>query len=95
MTEKIAQFEIEKYSQDLTYVLFRDRWCSLCSDVWYTLKEIRDKNIPVYEVYIEKHRDLIEKYSIEEIPTVVVFRKGKIFDYIVGKRPKEKYLSCL
>ena len=93
MTENNVSFEIDKDSQELTYVLFRDNWCSLCRDIWYILKEIKSKGIPVYEIDVPKNLDLIEKYSIEQIPTVIIFQKGRIVDFIVGKHSKNKYLS--
>lgn len=89
------EFEIEKDSQDLTYVLFKDEWCSLCRDVEYILKEIMHHDVPVYAINIAKNTDLVEKYSIAEIPTVVVFRKGRIIDFIESKNSKVKYLSHL
>ena len=41
---KSCKFEDEKESQDLTYVLFKDNWCSLCKDVIYILKKIEKLN---------------------------------------------------
>ena len=92
--EKIGgrEFEFDKGSQDLTYVLFKDRWCSRCLDVEYILKKI---SAPIYIIDIAKNIDLIGKYSIEDVPTVVVFRKGRIDDFIVGVHPEKKYLSHL
>ena len=89
------EFEIEKDSQDLTYVFLKDEWCSLCRDVEYILKELKALKLPVYAFNVAENLDLMEKYSIIDIPTVVVFRKGKIIDFIVGKNPKKKYLSYL
>ena len=90
---KGREFEAQKEYQDLTFVLFKDKWCSLCRDVEYVLKEIIGLNIPVYAIDVSKNTDLLEKYSIKEIPTVVVFKKGRIAGFIEGKHSKNKYLS--
>ena len=94
-TISTCEFDLEKDSQDLTFVLFGDSWCSLCTDVKYIMEEIKALHIPVYLVDIAKHTYIIEKYSIEEIPTVVVFRKGRIVGFIVGKQPRDKYIKFI
>jgi len=87
------EFEIDKDSGKLIYVLFGDNWCSVCKDVLYILKEIKNKSIPIYIIDISKNLDLMSKYSIEDIPTVIVFNKKIIIDFIVGKHAKSKYLA--
>jgi len=93
LNKNSREFEIKKDFQNLTFVLFKDKWCSLCRDVEYILKEIIGLNIPVYVIDVAKNTDLLEKYSIEIIPTVVVFKKGRIAGFIEGRSPKNKYLS--
>ena len=90
-----CEFDLEKDSQDLTFVLFGDNWCSLCTDVKYIMEEIKALHIPVYLVDISKNTYIMEKYSIEEIPTVIVFKKGRIVGFIVGKQPKNRYLDFI
>jgi thiol-disulfide isomerase/thioredoxin len=92
---KSREFELEKETQDLTFVLFEDPWCGSCRDVEYILKELRALKLPVYVINIAKNPDLIEKYSIEDIPTVIIFRKGRIIGFLAGKQHRNKYLSYL
>ena len=94
-TISTCEFDLEKDSQDLTFVLFGDSWCSLCTDVKYIMEEIKALRIPVYFVDISKNTYIIEKYSIEEIPTVIIFQKGRIVGFIVGKQPRNRYLGFI
>lgn len=80
---------------DLIFVSFGDVWCSVCKDLEYILKEIEKKDITVYRINIAENTDLLDKYSIEDIPTVVVFRKGKIAAHIPGLRRKEYYFKFI
>ena len=57
------QFEIEKDSKDIIFVLFRDPWCSKCIDIEYILKEV-DEKISIYRLDISSNLDLIDKYSV-------------------------------
>ncbi len=87
------EFEANKEFQCITYVLFMDNWCSLCRDVKYILDELRGMSLPTYIVDIAENPELISKYSIVEIPTVIIFRKGRIAGFIEGKHPRDKYLA--
>lgn len=74
---------------------FIDDGCSPCRDLKYILKELKGFGMPVYEIIISENLDLVEKYSIDEIPTVIIFRNGRIADLIGGLSPKEEYLKYL
>lgn len=67
--------------------------CSHCSDLNDKLDEFSDiyeaQNIRFYKVNIEEDRELAEDYKVSSIPTTLFFKKGKVFDKVVGPEPNE------
>ena len=47
------------------------------------------QNIRFYKVNIEEDRELAEDYKVSSIPTTLFFKKGKVFDKVVGPEPNE------
>ncbi len=90
-----SNFEDEIDSKELSMVMFTSGMCSHCSEVEMTLSKMKNAGTPVYFINHAEHQDLVLKYSVKAIPTVVVFRNGRIDAHLAGKYPKEKYLSFL
>ncbi|CAL4324920.1 thioredoxin [Buchnera aphidicola] len=77
------------------YVLvdFWASWCSPCKALSYVLKEIvdeYDKKLDILKLDIEKNSDSALKYSIQSIPTLILFKKNKIIDKNIGSLSKEE-----
>ena len=93
---KGVEFDKEKDSLSISFVLFKDEFCSNCKDVEYILEEIKNLGAPVYKIDVNKHNDLLDKYSVSETPTVIVFRNGRILSVLAGAaHQKEEYLAYM
>jgi thioredoxin 1 len=78
-------------------------WCGPCKIIAPVLEEIADEmagRATVAKVDIDRHSDIAHRFGIRSIPTLVVFKEGKIVDQWVGTAPKaqirqliEKHLS--
>jgi thioredoxin-like negative regulator of GroEL len=78
----------------VSVVLFRSTLCNSCVTVAKELKVIEEAGeFPIYCVNIYKNKDLAAKYSIEKVPTVIIFVNGRIKSILVGSNNKFEYLS--
>ncbi len=68
-------------------------WCGPCRSLGPTVEalavEYRDR-IKVAKVNIDDNPRTAESYGVMSIPTLILFKEGKIFDTLVGLVPKER-----
>jgi len=71
-------------------------WCGPCRMLAPILEEIAEeyeKEITVGKINVDEQRDLAIQFGIESIPTVLLFKAGKIVAKSVGFRTKEQLES--
>jgi len=61
-------------------------WCIPCRLMPPILKEVKDqyKNVRILKVNVDHFPDIAISCKVQNIPTIVVFRKGKIQWYGIG-----------
>jgi thioredoxin 1 len=72
-------------------------WCGPCRMLSPVIEDIADENpsIKVGKVNVDEEMSLAEKYGIMSIPTVMVFKNGKLVDTSVGVKPKSEILAMI
>jgi len=77
---------------------FWAEWCGPCKMLGPILEEIsedlKDK-LQVVKVNLDENQDLAMKYSIRSIPTLLLFKEGKLVDTKVGLLPKSDLVEWL
>ena len=71
-------------------------WCGPCRMLAPVIEEIAEeyeKEITVGKINVDEQRDLAIQFGIESIPTVLLFKAGKIVAKSVGFRTKEQLES--
>ena len=71
-------------------------WCGPCRMLAPVLEEIAEeyeKEITVGKINVDEQRDFAIQFGIESIPTVLLFKAGKIVAKSVGFRTKEQLES--
>jgi thioredoxin 1 len=66
-------------------------WCGPCMAIGPTLEAVAEKyagKICVGKINVDENRTVAGQHSITSIPTILVFKGGKVVDSIVGARPK-------
>lgn len=86
-------------SQDGKTVLvdFWATWCGPCRMIAPVLEEVAKErpDVTVCKVDVDEERELALEYGVSSIPTLLVFRDGKVVNQSIGAIPKERILAML
>ena len=68
-------------------------WCGPCRMVAPVVDELADEyegRVKVVKVNTDENVDTIVRYGVQSIPTLVLFKSGRLLDHVVGFRPKSE-----
>ena len=75
---------------------FWAEWCGPCHRVAPILEEISsENNLPVGKLNIDENTEKPIEYSVQSIPTMVLFVDGNPVHTVVGAKPKHMLLKEL
>lgn len=72
-------------------------WCGPCRMLAPILEQLAEENpqVKIAKVNVDEQPQLGSKFNIMSIPTVMIFKDGKLVNTSVGLRPKEDFLQYL
>ncbi len=73
-------------------------WCGPCRMLAPTLEEIASEQegvIKVGKVNVDEQPELARQFGIMSIPTLIVFKDGKIMNQTMGLQPKANIMAML
>ena len=94
-----AEFENEVIKSSVPVMVdFYAEWCVPCKMIAPMLDELENESagkVKLVKVDIDKSSDLVQKYRIAMVPTLMFFKNGDVVDRVVGGEPKNVLASRL
>ncbi len=73
-------------------------WCGPCQILEPIIeelsKDLKDKT-KIVKVNIDEEPQLADQYKVSSIPTIIIFKDGKVSQTLEGLRTKEDYLQAI
>ena len=84
--------------QEPVLVDFWASWCAPCRAIAPAVEELAIQykgKVKVAKLNIDEHQDTPQQYGVRSIPTLLVFKAGKVVEQIVGAVPKARLEEAL
>jgi len=68
-------------------------WCGPCKAVGPIVDELADQfkdSIKVMKLNVDDSQKTAQNYKVRSIPTIILFKDGKMLDTLIGLVPKER-----
>jgi len=99
VTLQDSTFDAEVLQSDVPVLVdFWAVWCGPCKAIAPAVDEIAREykgKLKVAKLDIDSHQAVPQKYGIRSIPTLLVFKGGRVVDTILGAVPKAKLLESI
>lgn len=102
MSSKLQEFQEKEFNQFLKskangLVVFGAPWCVACKMLTPMLEKIADKNkdISFIKIDVSKSPGLASRMGVMSLPNILLIKKGKVADQIVGTTTKKEIESKL
>ena len=88
-----ATFEQEIQGEHPVLVDFWATWCGPCRMIAPVLEQLADEyegQIKVTKLDVDQNPNTAMQYGVQSLPTLILFKDGKLVDRIIGFMPKER-----
>lgn len=73
-------------------------WCGPCKMLTPVVDELHaeyEGKAKICKINVDESQELAAKYNVMSIPTVIIFKNGKIAEQFIGVQPKSVYAEAL
>jgi thioredoxin 1 len=94
-----STFDQEVLKSDVPVLVdFWAVWCGPCKAIAPTVEELAKQykgKVKVAKMDVDEHQQAPQRYGIRSIPTLLLFKGGRVVDTIIGAVPKAKLEESL
>jgi thioredoxin 1 len=99
VTLQDSTFESEVLKSNIPVLVdFWAVWCGPCKAVAPAVEELAKQykgKVKVAKMDVDEHQQVPQQFGIRSIPTLLVFKGGRVVDTIIGAVPKSKLEDSL
>lgn len=87
-------FEDEVLKSDKPVLIdFWASWCGPCKAIGPVVEELAEKfkdSVKIMKLNVDENQKTAVNYGVRSIPTLILFKDGKVLDTLIGLVPKER-----
>lgn len=99
VTLEDGTFDAEVLKSDVPVLVdFWAVWCGPCKAIAPAVDELASEykgKLKVAKLDIDSHQAVPQRFGIRSIPTLLIFKGGRVVDTIVGAVPKSKLVDSV
>jgi thioredoxin 1 len=77
---------------------FYATWCGPCKAVPPILKQVKqelDDKVKIIKIDIDRNRSLADRFQVQAVPTIILFRKGRVIWRQAGVQPAKSIINVI
>ena len=77
---------------------FWAEWCGPCRRIGPIVEELAEEfkdKLTVAKINIDEQQEAANKFGVQSIPTLIIFKNGQLAERIVGAVPKETLVDAI
>ena len=99
MVKELTDLEFDKYTCVERKVLVDcyATWCNPCKMLAPIIEELSNtlKNVDFFKVDVDANNEVVQRYNIMSIPTILLFNNGKLIKSTTGFKTKEELIEFI